>query len=176
MAKDIRKLVTERGQELAEKAGKLRKKRVRMARAATARSAERIKALKDPIRTVSRSGVKLTTISSATVERLIELQEQAVTAALTDAAVRLERAARAETVQDLMRDQATVLRATRERILADINQAVTILRDAGGDARKVAAHTYAAVTGKAAATPAAAKKKAARRVKRAVRKAPARKR
>jgi phasin family protein len=168
-------LVTERGQELVEKAGKLRKEPVRIARAATAKSAERIKALKDPIRAVSRSGVKLTTISHGTAERLIELQAQVVTSALTDAAAQLERAARADNVKDLVRDQSNVLRTTRERIVSDITQAVTILKDAGGDARKVAKHTYASVTGKAEAAPVAARKKAVRKAKRAVRKAPARK-
>jgi phasin family protein len=118
--------------------------------------------------------VKLTAISQGAAERLIQLQEQLVTSALTDAATQLERAARADNVKDLVKDQAEVLRATRERIVSDITEAVTILKGAGGDVRKVATHTYESVTGKA--TPAAAKAKAARRkVKRAVRKAPARK-
>ena len=135
---------------------------------------ERIKALNPRIRAVSRSGVKLTAISQGAAERLIQLQEQLVTSALTDAATQLERAARADNVKDLVKDQAEVLRATRERIVSDITEAVTILKDAGGDVRKVATHTYESVTGKAA--PAAPKAKAARRrVKRAVRKAPARK-
>jgi phasin family protein len=118
--------------------------------------------------------VKLTAISQGAAERLIQLQEQLVTSALTDAATQLERAARADNVKELVKDQAEVLRATRERIVSDITEAVTILKDAGGDVRKVATHTYESVTGKAA--PAAPKAKAARRkVKRAVRKAPARK-
>jgi phasin family protein len=175
MINKFRKLVTERGQDLADQAAKLRAKPVRAARNATAKSAERIKALKDPIRAVSRSGVKLTAISHNTAERLIELQAQVVTSALTDAAVQLERAARAENVKDLVRGQSDVLRATRDRIVNDITQAVTILKDAGGDARKVATHTYASVTGKAEAATVAAKKKAVRKAKRAVRKAPARK-
>lgn len=176
MANKIKDFVKEQGQILAEQAGKLRADPVKAARTATAKSAERIKALKDPIRAVSRSGVKLTAISQSTAERLIQLQEQLVTSALTDAANQLERAARADNVKDIVKDQADVLRATRERIVSDITQAVTILKDAGGDVRKVATHTYESVTGKAeAAAPRRRAKVARRKVKRAVRKAPARK-
>jgi len=173
MASKIRDFVKEQGQILAEQASKLRAGPMKAARTATARSAARIKALKDPIRAVSRSSVKLTAISQSTAARLIQLQEQLVTSALTDAANQLERAARADNVKDIVKDQSVVLRATRERIVSDITQAVTILRDAGGDVRKVATHTYDSVTGKAA--PAAPKARQARRkAKRAVRKAPAR--
>jgi phasin family protein len=174
MANKIKDFVNEQREILAEQAGRLRTDPVKAARSASMKSAERIKALKDPIRAMSRSGVKLTAISQNTAERLIQLQEQLVTSALTDAAAQLERAARADNVVALVRDQADVLRATRERIVSDITEAVTILKDAGGDVRKVATHTYESVTGKAEA--AAPKAKVARRkVKRAVRKAPARK-
>ena len=172
MANKLKDFVNEQREILAEQAGKLRTDPVRAARTASAKSAQRIKALNAPIRAVSRSGIKLTAISQSAAERLIQLQEQLVTSALTDAATQLERAARAEKVTDIVRDQADVLRATRERIVSDITQAVTILKDAGGDVRKVATHTYASVTGKAEATP---RKKAARKTKRATRKAPARK-
>ncbi len=170
MANKIKDFVNEQRQVLAKQARRLRTEPVKAARAATAKSAQRIKALNEPIRTVSRSSVKLTAISQATAERLIQLQEQLVTSALTDAATRLERAAQAENVQALVRDQAKVLRATRERIVSDITEAVTIIKDAGGDVRKVATHTYETVTGQAAAP----KKPAARKAKRTPRKAPAR--
>lgn len=174
MASKIKDFVIEQRQILAEQADRLRTEPVKAARAATAKSAARIKALNPRIRTMSRSGVKLTAISQATAERLIQLQEQLVTSALTDAATQLERAARADDVRSLVKDQAAVLRATRERIVSDISEAVSILKDAGGDVRKVATHTYESMTGKTA--PKAAKAKATRRkAKRAVRKAPARK-
>jgi len=94
---------------------------------------------------------------------------------LTDAATQLERAAKAESAKDLLRDQVDVLRAARERIVSDITEAVTILKDAGSETRKVATHTYASVTGKAEAAAPKAKAKVVRKAKRAVRKAPARK-
>jgi len=172
MISKTKKFVTEQMQALASQAQKLGKEPVETARDAAVKSAESIKSLKDPIRALARSGVKLTAISQGTAQSLIELQAEIVTTALTEAADQLERAARANNVLDLARDQADVLRATRERIVSDITQAVTIFKDAGGDVRKVATHTYASVTGKAEAKPAAKPRKKA---KRAVRKAPARK-
>lgn len=172
MVNKIKDFVTDRAQELADKAAQFRQEPTRAARATAAKSAERIKALKDPIRAVSRSGVKLTAISQGTAERLIHLQEQLVTAALTDAAAQLERAARAESARDLVQDQAEVLRATRERIVSDISQAVEILKDAGSDVRKVAQQTYAHVRGKTEPAPATrARRKAKAKTRRAPRKA-----
>ena len=174
MASKIKDFVIEQRELLAQQASRLRTEPVKAARTATARTAQRIKALNPRVRAVSRSGVKLTSISQATAERLIHLQEQLVTSALTDAATQLERAARADNVKDLVTDQAAVLRATRERIVSDITEAVTILKGAGGDVRKVATHTYESVTGKAEkAAPKA--RTAGRKTKRAARKAPARK-
>ena len=177
MVNKIKEFVTEQAQVLAEQAEKLRKEPVRAAREAGVNTAERIKSLKDPIRAFSRSGVKLTVISQSTAERLIDLQAQLVTSALTDAAAQLERAARADDVQTLLRGQADVMRATRERIVSDIAEAVSILKDAGGETRKVAAQTYAHVTGKGEAASAAKKKtrKTARKGKSAARKTAAKK-
>ncbi len=138
MMNRIKDFVTEQSQAVAEQARKLRKEPVQVAREAAVKSAERIKSLQDPVRALSRPGVKLTAISQGTAQSLIELQAQIVTSALTEAAAQLERAARTDNVTDLVRDQAEVLRATRERIVSDISQAVAIFKDAGGDVRKVA--------------------------------------
>ena len=171
MINKVKDFVAERTQALAGQARKLGKAPVETAREAAVKSAAGIKSLKDPIRALARSGVKLTAISQGTAQSLIELQAEMVTTALTEAADQLERAARANNVLDLARDQADVLKATRDRIVSDITQAVTIFKDAGGDVRKVATHTYASVTGKAEAKPAAKPRKKA---KRPARKAPAR--
>lgn len=91
---------------------------------------------------------------------------------MTEAAEQLERAAHTDNVVNLVRDQGDVLRATRERIVSDISQAVAIFKDAGGDVRKVATQADAKVAGKDEAAPVAAKakrsgRKAARRPARA---------
>ena len=64
---------------------------------------------------IARSGVKLTTVSQATVQNLIELQSDVVTAALNDVAVRLERATRAENIIEFVREQIGVYRGS-ERV------------------------------------------------------------
>jgi phasin family protein len=163
MVNRIKDFVTEQSQAVAEQARKLREEPAQVAREAAVKSAERIKSLKDPVRALSRSGVKLTAISQGTAQSLIELQVEIVTSALTEAAAQLERAARTDDVMGLVRDQAEVLRATRERIVSDIGQAVAIFKDAGGDVRKVAAQTYAKVSGKDEEAPVAAKAKRATR-------------
>jgi len=118
------------------------------------------------VRTVARSGIKLTAVSQSALQGLIELQEQIVTSALDDAAAQLEGVARTEKVMDLVRDQADVLRSTRERIVADMRRAVDIVADAGRGVREIATDTYTKVRKPAAATAAKAK--------RATRKSPAR--
>lgn len=174
MVNKINEFVKDKGQALVDRAGKLGARPVKAARAAVVKSAGGIKALKDPIRAMSRSAVKLTTISSDAVARLIELQTHVVTSALTDAATQLERAAKADDPRELLRSQAAALRATRDRVVADVAEAVSIVKGAGQEARKVATQTYAHVTGKAEAAPARRRAKGARKTKRAVRKAPAR--
>ena len=109
MISQIKDFVTEQTQSLAGQARKIRKEPVQAARDVAVKSAAGIKALQDPIRTLSRSGVKLTAISQGTAQSLIELQAGMVTAALTDAAAQLERAARTVSVVDLVRDQSVVL-------------------------------------------------------------------
>jgi len=150
---------------LAELVENFRKSRVAAARKAAVQSAARIKALNVRVRELARSGVRLSNISQGAAESLIELQAEIVTAALTDAADQLERATRTVSVPDLVRDQAEVLKAARERIVDDIARTVKILKAAAGDVREVAARSTAAAT----ATP----KKTVRRpakAKRAVRK------
>ena len=104
---------------------------------------------------MTHSGVKLTNVSHEAVLSLMALQLEVVTSALSDAAAQLERVAQSDNVTDLVRGQADELRAVRERVVSDVNRAVSIVRDAGRGARAVATETYAKV-----AKPAKAKAKA----------------
>ena len=174
MTNRMKDFVTNQTRAMSGQAHKLRTRPVRVARDAALRSARRIRSLKDPVRTLSRSGVKLTAISHGTAQSLIELQEQIVTSTLTEAAARLERAARTEDVMALVRDQGKVLQAARERIVNDIAQAVAIFKDAGGDVRKVATQTYAKVAATGRRKPAVRKTKRVPRATRATGKTPVR--
>ena len=132
-------------------------------------SAGGIKSLKAPIRAFAHSGVKVATVSQNAVQSLIELESEVITSALTAAALRLERAARAENVVDLVLDQAEMLGATRDRVVDHATRAVDILKVSGRDLRDIARHTYE-VAIKATEDKVPEVKRAKRKVKRAVRK------
>jgi len=167
MHSSVKEFLEEQTQGLAELAENLRKSRIAAARRAATLSAARVRSLNAKVRELSRSGVRLTSISHGTVQSLIELQGEIVTSAITDAAAQIQRLAETESVRDLARQQADVLQATRQRIVDDITRAVTILRGAAADARKVAVRARAA---EAAAPKKKARAKAKRKVAKTVRK------
>ena len=136
-------------------------------------SAGGIKSLKAPVRAFAHSGVKLASVSQNAMQNLIELESEVITSALTAAAMRLERAARAENVVDLVLDQAEMLGATRDRVVDHATRAVDILKVSGRDLRDIARHTYE-VAIKATEDKVPEVKRAKRKVKRAVRKTTAR--
>ena len=138
MIVQLQEYVAERGELLVGQVRKLRENSVDTVREAVSGSAENLKALKSPVRVIARSGVKLSAVSQSAVQELIELQAEIITAGLTDVALRLERATRAVTLIDLVRDQIELTPATRARLVEDANRAVTILKTAGRDIRGVA--------------------------------------
>jgi len=142
-------------------------------REVAASSADGIKSLKAPVRAFAHSGVKLATISQNTLQNLIELESDVITSALTAAATRLERAAQAEGVADLILDQADMLGATRDRIVDHATRAVEIFKVTRRDLRGVARHAYE-VAVKATEEKVPEVKRARRKVKRVVRKTAAR--
>jgi hypothetical protein len=132
----INEFIEEQRKGLAELLENLSKSRVAAARSAARQSAARIKELNGRVRTLARSCVRLTAVSQNAAQGLIELHAEIVNTALTEAAAQIERLAYTESVRDLARLQTEVLQAARERIVDDIVRAVTILKDAAGDARK----------------------------------------
>ena len=142
MVSKVKQFVRDQQQLLAEQAGVLRRAPGRVVRGAAARSAKRIKALQKPVRVVTHSGVKLTNVSHEALLGLMALQLEVVTSALSDAAAQLERVAESDNVMDLVRGQADELRATRKRVVSDVNRAVSIVTDAGRGVRDVATETY----------------------------------
>jgi len=135
----INEFIDEQKKGLTELLANLSKSRVVAARNAARESAARIKELNGRVRALARSGVRLTSVSQGAAQDLIELHADIVNAALTEAATQIERLAYTESVRDLARMQSEVLQATRQRIVDDIARALTILKDAAGDARKVVA-------------------------------------
>jgi hypothetical protein len=171
--------VAEHMKGLTEMVTELRRSRVAAARKAAVESAARIKSLNQRVRSLARSGVRVTAASQGAVQSLIELQEDIVTSALNDAAAQMQRLAYTESVRDLARVQGEILQAARQRIVDDIARAVTVLKSAAGDVRKAAERAEAAKPAKArtkakakakAKVTVRAKSKAAPRTKRKARK------
>ncbi len=127
--------VAEHMKGLTEMVTELRRSRVAAARKAAVESAARIKSLNQRVRSLARSGVRVTAASQGAVQSLIELQEDIVTSALNDAAAQMQRLAYTESVRDLARVQGEILQAARQRIVDDIARAVTVLKSAAGDVR-----------------------------------------
>ena len=166
MVSKVKEFVNEQKQVLSSQARRLGRAPGKVVRNAAARSAKRIKALQEPVRVVTHSGVKLTNVSHEALLGLMALQLEVVTSALSHAAAQLERVAQSDNVMDLVRGQADDLRATRDRVVKDVKRAVSIVKDAGLGARDVATETYTKVVKRGPA----AKPTRARKTKRAVRK------
>jgi len=145
--------VAEQMKGLTEMVTELRRSRVAAARKAAVESAARIKSLNQRVRSLARSGVRVTAASQGAVQSLIELQEDIVTSALSDAAAQMERLAYTESVRDLARVQGEILQAARQRIVDDIARAVTVLKSAAGDVRKAAERAEAAKPATARSKP-----------------------
>jgi phasin family protein len=167
MFAQIQEFVALRGDLLRGQVRQLRESSSGSVQTAFFGSAEALKGLKSPVRALARSGVKLSAVSQETAQNLIELQSEAVTAALSEAAQRLERAAKAASLVELVRGQIELMPKTRERIVGDANRTVAILRSAGRDLRSVAQTAYAGIVEKekaaSTASAATARRKTARR-------------
>jgi hypothetical protein len=173
MIAHINELRSARRRDLVERVQRFRDEPIESMREVAVSSAGGIKSLKAPVRAFAHSGVKLAAVSQVAVKDLIELESDVITSALTAAAMRLERAARAESVVDLVFDQAEMLGATRARIVDHAARAVEIFKVSGRGLRDVARHTYE-VAIKATEDKVPEVRTAKRKVKRAVRKTTAR--
>jgi len=170
MNSEFNEFLADQKEMLAEQMKLLRMNPVELVREAAQKSAESLKDLKSPVRAAARSGVKLTAISQNTAQRLIELQAEMFTAALTDAAGQLERAVRSDDAVDLLRGQAEALKSTAERIVNDLTQTGAIFKDAGSEMIAVGTHLYDQVFESGEQPMPKAKAPRARKAKRAARK------
>ena len=177
MIVEMQEFMSEQSQALADQAQKFRRNPERFMRNALVSSAEGLKSLKSPLRVMAHSGVKFTVVSQTAVKDLIELESEVITSALTAAAKRFDRAAKAENMVDLVFDQVEMFATTRDRVVDEATRAVEIFKVAGRDMRKVGTHVYEQVfqpveeeLPKAATTRARKAKRAVRKTGRTVRK------
>ncbi len=169
----IKEFRSERRRDLAEQMQRFRDEPIETLREVAVNSADGIKSLKAPVRAFAHSGVKLATVSQNALQNLIELESDVITSALNAAAMRLERAAKAEGVADLILDQADMLGATRDRIVDHATRAVEIFNITRRDLRGVARHAYE-IAVKTTEEKVPEVRRAKRKVKRAVHKTAAR--
>ena len=167
MLSQMQEFVVEKAQALNEQVTRIRHESVHSARAAAQGSAESLKMLKEPVRVVARSGVKLSVLSQGAVQELIELQSEMLSAAISEFVQRLERASRAANVVELVREQVEMLPATRARIADDAGRAAQIVVTAGREIRGVATQAFERVTDRTAkASPKTRSRRAPRKATR----------
>lgn len=175
MIAQMQEFVADQTAALQGQVEKIAKESVETVRETAVGGAETLKSLKSPVRTIARSTIKVTTVSQTAVASLIDLQSDMLTSAISDAALRLERASRADNLVELVREQFEMLPATRARIVEDAQRAALIFKHAGRDLRGVATHLYERVIETAEEkVPEVQVKVTRRKTKRAARKAPAR--
>ncbi len=142
MFTQIQDYVSDNTSAIVDHMAKLRQESADNVREVFSSSADSLKSLKSPVRTIARSGIKLTNVAQSTTQSLIELQSDVITATITDAARRLERASRAANIVDLVQTQVDMFPATRTRIVEDAQRVVDIFKTTGKDLRGVASYTY----------------------------------
>ncbi len=102
-----------------------------------------------PLHLVTESGLRLNTISHKSIARLLNVQAEMVEGTLVATAKRLETAANANSVRDLLNDQVALLPATRDRLTGDARKAMVVLSDTGEDIKSLVTETLSdlSVTG-----------------------------
>ena len=173
MIAQMQEFVAEQTAVLQGQVEKIAKESVETVRESAVGSAETLKSFKAPVRTIARSTIKVTNVSQTAVANLIDLQSDMLTSAISDAALRLERASRADNILELVREQIEMIPATRARIVEDAQRAAQIFKHAGRDLRGVATNLYERVV-ETAEEKIPEVKVVKRRTKRAVRKTTAR--
>jgi hypothetical protein len=153
MSAHLSEFIAEQREGLVELMKSLRQAQVKAAREAARSSASRIKSLNQRVRALAKSGLRVNEVTHGAAQHLIELQEEIVTSALTDAAAQLERLSYTETARDFARQQGEVMQATRQRIVEDLARAVTALKGAAGEVRDAVVRPAAAKSAKST-TPA----------------------
>jgi hypothetical protein len=176
MIAQMQEFVAEQTAVLQDQVEKIAKESVETVRETAVGGAETLKSFKAPVRTLARSTIKVTNVSQTAVANLIDLQSDMLTSAISDAALRLERASRADNLVELVREQVEMIPATRDRIVEDAQRAALIFKHAGRDLRGVASNLYERVVETAEEKIPEVKVKVAKRkpAKRAARKAPVR--
>jgi phasin family protein len=141
------------------------------ARSQTEQAASLIRGGKKPVKTLSRLGVELTSISHRATSKVLKNQARLIENQIDALAGRLHSAARAGNLRDLVRDQIRLIPQNASQFVEDTRQTFTVVAEAGSEVRELVVGTVSELRGSKA--PKVTPKKAAKRV--ASRKSPAKK-
>ncbi len=106
---------------------------VGVSRAAAQGTAQLMVKVKKPLRDAADTGVRLNRISHKSVEKLVRVQAKAIERSVDAGAARLELAARAPSLQALVKEQVALLPETRKRLSGNFKEAWQVLVDAGNE-------------------------------------------
>ena len=138
------------------------------ARQQTEQAAGRVKKGKKPVKTLSRMGQELSSISHRATTKVVKSQTRLIENQLDAFAGRLNTAANATSVRGLVTDQIRLFPENAAQLVEDSRNTIAAVAEAGGEVRQLFAGTLSELRGarttsqkKAPAKPAA--KKAARK-------------
>jgi len=101
------------------------------------RAAAKVVDGKKPVRTLSGLGLKLSAVSHRTTDRVVKQQTAMTVNQLDVVAARLQSAAGATCLRDLVKKQISMTPEQFQRFTTDARKSVAILVDAGSEAREV---------------------------------------
>ena len=145
------------------------------ARRQTENAAGAVSKGKQPVKTVSKLGLKLTAVSHRTADKVLKQQTRMLENQIDAIASRLHAAATANDLRDLVATQLRLIPENASRFVDDARATLSIVRTAGQEAGKLVKGTVAEL--RAPAKPKKAGKKVAKKATKKARKkkAPAKK-
>lgn len=136
---------------------------------------------KKPVQTLADAGIAISKVSHKATGKIIKQQARIVSNSIDAVAGRLQAAAGAESLKDLVSTQVRLVPENTARLINDTRDALGIVADAGTEVRGIVVKTFGTLRGRTPARPArktAAKKTAVKKPvakKATTRKAPAKK-
>lgn len=145
-----------------------------VARATADRAAERVAAARTPIEVLTDASLQLNTLSHDYVARLLRRQAVMLRATVTEGEKRLQRLARAQSLQQVLASQSEDLNDLPQRLARNARDTWEIVADAGRGVSQLASSTLAELV-QPARTPKQTRRAAGARRAKAARKPAARK-
>ena len=140
------------------------------ARYQTVEAANRVESGKKPVRKLSKIGVELTAISHRATAGVVKAQTKMLEHQIDALAGRLHTAARAESLQSLVRDQIRLIPENASRFIEDTRDTISVVRDAGGEVRSLLSDAASDIRGIAKRQTKSSRKAPAKKTRKAAKK------